>query len=140
MPDLIMVAVLVSLVLLVLLGQWLMNRRARLARGPVPESLGRRCPDGRLVFFHAPRCPACRRMRPLIMQLAQSNPGRVCVLDITEEPQIARDARVIGTPTLMTIVGGRIRHVRLGDVGPATIGRIAGELGLCKRNDRPENP
>ncbi|WP_372591201.1 thioredoxin family protein [Guyparkeria sp.] len=134
MSDLMVVAVLVSLVVLVVLGQWLMNRRAGLARGPVPESLRKRCPEAVLVYFHSPRCRACGRMQPFISGLAESHPGRVCLIDISEVPEIARDARVIGTPTLMTITAGRIRDVRLGDVGPGTLERIASDLGLHESN------
>ena len=139
MSDLIVVVVLLSLVVLVLMGQWLMNRRAALARGPAPESLRERCPEAVMVFFHSRRCPACARMRPVLAELAEANPDRVCLLDVAEEPAVARDSRVIGTPTLMTIEAGTIRNVRLGDVPATAIDRMALEQGLQGRNARPEN-
>jgi len=130
MSDFTVIATLVGLVLLVLAGQWLMARRADLARGPAPGCLLAHCPGAVLVFFHAPGCMACRRMRPVIERLAEANPGRVCQVDITDEPALAREARVVATPTLMVLEDERISDVRLGSVTDAALERLAERLGL----------
>jgi len=130
MSDFIVIGTLVALVLLVLAGQWLMGRRAALARGPAPERLITRCPEAAMVFFHAPGCMACRRMRPVIDRLAAANPGRVCLIDIRDEPSLAREARVVATPTLMLLDGDRISDVRLGSLSEPALQRLATRLGL----------
>lgn len=130
MSDFIVVGILVALVVLVLVGQWLMGRRAALARGPVPDALLAYCPQAVLVFFHARGCMACRRVRPAIDRLAEANPGRVCLVDIGEHPKVAREARVIATPTLMVIESQRIVSVRLGAPGESALGELARRHGL----------
>jgi len=130
MTDFIVIVTLVALVLLVLAGQWLMGRRAALARGPAPEGLIGACPGAVLVFFHTRGCLACRRMHPMIDRLAAVNPGRVCRVDIAEQPALARAARVVATPTLMAIDDGRIVSVRLGTLGEAALVGLARQHGL----------
>lgn len=132
MSDFVIVGTLVLLVLLVLVGQWLMNRRAGLARGDVAPELRDRCPEGGLVFFHAPGCSACRRMYPVIQRWAEADPVRVCLVDISREPSLASASRLVGTPTLMRIEGGRVVEVALGDVGQVRVDRMAGAAGLCE--------
>lgn len=130
MSDFVIVGTLVVLVLLVLVGQWLMNRRASLARGPVPHSLRARCPGARLVFFFSPRCTACRSMSPLVEELAARNPDHVCRVDLSEEPDVGCDARVLGTPTTMFLQDDVITEVLLGDMGRSRLHELARRHGL----------
>lgn len=130
MSDFVIVGTLVVLVLLVLVGQWLMNRRASLARGPAPASLRARCPGARLVFFFSPSCTACRSLSPLVEELAARNPGHVCRVNLSEEPDVGRDARVLGTPTTMFLQDDVITEVLLGDMGPNRLHELACRYGL----------
>jgi thiol-disulfide isomerase/thioredoxin len=138
MSDFIVIGTLVGLVLLVLAGQWLMGRRAGLARGPAPEGLLAHCPGAILVFFHVPGCLACRQMRPAIDRLAAANPGRVCLIDLSREPALAREARVLATPTLMRLEDDRITDVRLGTVSARQLDRLASQVGLETGHDGSE--
>ncbi len=130
MSDFVIVGALVLLVLLVLLGQWLTKRRALLARGPVPVSLRRRCPGARIVFFFSPRCTACRALSPVIGELADRNPDRVCRVDVSVDPDIGRDARVLGTPTTMFLRDDAIAEVVLGGMGRKPLLELARRYGL----------
>lgn len=130
MSDFVIVGTLVVLVLLVLMGQWLMNRRASLARGPAPASLRARCPGARMVFFFSPRCTACRSVSPLVEELAARNPGHVCRVDLSVDPDVGRDARVLGTPTTMFLQDDAIAQVVLGDMGRKRLLELSRRYGL----------
>lgn len=130
MSDFVIVGTLVVLVLLVLVGQWLMNRRASLARGPAPASLRSRCPGATLVFFFSPRCMACRALSPVIEEIAVRNPERVCRVDLSIDPNVGRDARVLGTPTTMFVRDDTIAEVVLGDMGRKRLREKAQQYGL----------
>lgn len=108
-------AVLLLIVILLLIGQWLMKKRARsMEFQPVPASLAAHCSGDGLVFFEAPRCPACRQLRPVVESLAMERNVPICWVNVREFPQIAMDMRIMGTPTLATVQGGKITMVRLG--------------------------
>lgn len=115
MHDLLIPAVLVAVVLLLILGQWLALRRARSIEGvPLPEGLARLCPQAELVFFESVNCRVCHQMHPTLVQIEKSRPISVCRVDILQHPDIAREMRIMGTPTLVLIRDGRVRAVRLG--------------------------
>lgn len=132
MPDMTVPAVLFALVLLILLGQWLVVRRARSMRGqPVPEALVSLCQQkghdfdanqadeepnliNALVTFDAPNCGACRKMAPALETIATSYPGRVFSLSVTEHRALAQTLRIMGTPTMLLIQNGQIAEVFVG--------------------------
>ena len=94
--------------------------KAKGARGKTLEELGPRaadvlghCRDG-LVYFHSPSCIPCRGMGPAVEEVAREYPGRVFVVDVTEDPQAAVAFRVRATPTLMRVRQGRVEAVWLG--------------------------
>lgn len=122
-------AVLLLIVVLLLIGQWLMKKRARsMERQPVPESLAAQCPGDGLVFFEAPRCPACKQLRPVVESLASEHKVPVCWLNVREFPQIAMDMRIMGTPTLVLVLDGKIQAVRLGGADRAGIESLLAKL------------
>lgn len=121
--------ILFGIVILLVIGQWITRRRARSVEGqPAPEGLLSLCPGDGLVFFETSRCPACRQMRPLLERLETESDVRVCRVDIREHPDMAMQLRIMGTPTLMLVIGGRIRSVRLGLVSMKTLQDFAAQL------------
>ncbi|HQS02713.1 MAG: hypothetical protein B7Y07_08630 [Halothiobacillus sp. 24-54-40] len=132
MPDLIVPAVLAGLVLLILLGQWVVQRRAQSMRGQeVPPALwaafvGESPAMARdaeppnfasmnaLIEFGSPNCSACRRMAPVLDQLSAQYPGRVVHLSVLHHRALAQALRIMGTPTLVLIKNGQIAEVFVG--------------------------
>lgn len=69
-----------------------------------------------LVDFWATWCPPCKRLAPLVDQLAAEAAGRyrVVTMNVDENPRTARDHNVMATPTLLVFVAG---HPVRGAVG-----------------------
>jgi thioredoxin 1 len=132
MPDMTVPAVLLALVLLILLGQWLVVRRAKSMRGqPVPEELVRACQStevadnsvhpfedqadmNALVAFDAPNCGACRKMAPILAAIAERYPGRVFSLSVMTHRSLAQSLRIMGTPTMLLVRNDQIVEVFVG--------------------------
>lgn len=132
MPNMTVPAVLFALVLLILLGQWLVVRRAKSMRGQsVPEALVRACHSTELtdnstlsfedradmnvlVAFDAPNCGACRKMAPVLDAIAARYPGRVFSLSVMEHRTLAQTLRIMGTPTMLLVRNGQIVDVFVG--------------------------
>ncbi|WP_407275004.1 thioredoxin family protein [Halothiobacillus sp. DCM-1] len=122
MPDLTVPLVLLGLVVLLLLGQWIVVRRAKSVRGQrVPESVATACAEGdwhfegaRLLVFESAQCVACRRMAPAIRRLQAEYPGRICVLSVTTQRSIALSLRIMATPTVVLIDDEQVIDVFVG--------------------------
>jgi thioredoxin 1 len=63
-----------------------------------------------LLDFTADWCPPCRMIEPVLHQISVEQEGRLLVarLDVDINPLTARDAGVLGMPTLNLYVGGRV--------------------------------
>ena len=63
-----------------------------------------------LLDFTAEWCPPCRMIEPVLREIAAEQEGRLVVarLDVDANPATARDAGVLGMPTLNLYVGGRV--------------------------------
>jgi thioredoxin 1 len=132
MPDMTVPAILFALVLLILLGQWLVVRRAKSMKGqPVPDELLHACQSTEvadnsvhpfenqsdmnvLVAFEAPNCGACRKMAPALANIAERYPGRVFCLSVVEHRALAQTLRIMGTPTMLIVKNGQIVEVFVG--------------------------
>lgn len=133
MSNMTVPAVLFFLVFLILLGQWLVVRRAKSMRGqPVPEELLNACQSSvasgdsagdapqsleamnALVTFDAPNCGACRKMEPVLKTIAEQYPGRVFSLSVTTHRHLAQTLRIMGTPTMLVVKDGQIVDVFVG--------------------------
>jgi len=121
--------ILLGIVLLLVMGQWLATRRARSVEGqPAPAALLAACSESCLVFFESPGCPACRQMRPLLDAIEAESSVRICRVDIREQTELASQLRIMGTPTLMLVSGGKVRAVKLGAVSGKALRDLADKL------------
>ena len=62
-----------------------------------------RSSDARLLFFTAPWCEPCRKMEPLVANLARKYRVQMIVLDFGRSPQAVEDFGVERLPTMILI-------------------------------------
>ncbi|MDO4502088.1 MAG: thioredoxin [Coriobacteriia bacterium] len=69
-----------------------------------------------LVDFSASWCGPCRRVAPIVDEIAQEHEGSVAVfkLDIDESRDIAERYRVMSVPTLMVFQDGQVVNTAIG--------------------------
>jgi len=114
MAGQIFLAALALVVGLILFSHWRIARISRGLRGQPAPPGAEPHPQGVLYYFFSPRCAPCRRMGPVIDELATAHPGQVVKVDVSEEPQRAAAFRVAATPTTLLVRDGRIVEVLLG--------------------------
>ena len=63
-----------------------------------------------LVDFWAPWCGPCRRVAPILDQIAQTLEGKAKVgkVNVDEESALAKAYKVMGIPTLLVFKGGQL--------------------------------
>lgn len=66
-----------------------------------------------LLYFHSPRCGACRGMTPVIAELGRQN-SNVISIDVSRDMETASAYNVRATPTLVVLKQGAIAQVLLG--------------------------
>ena len=83
-----------------------------------------------VVEFTASWCAPCRRMAPILSELAGRHAGRVAlvVVDVEAQPDLAQAWRVTSMPTLLGFRGGRVVAQQVGFSGRAPIERLFAEL------------
>ena len=81
-----------------------------------------------LVDFWAPWCQPCRRLTPVIEQLAASFDGKAKVgkVNADEQPDLASEYGISGLPTLLFFKGGKEPAQRL--TGVKSYDELAREL------------
>lgn len=68
-----------------------------------------------LIDFWASWCMPCRRLSPIIDEIADENPDiKVVKIDIDEEPALAERFEVMGVPSLFVIKNGEIKATLVG--------------------------
>ena len=76
-----------------------------------------------LVDFSATWCGPCKRLDPVVREIAGDYDGRLKVVkvDIDRAPQTAAKFSVLSVPTLLLFVGGTVRDQLTGVVAKRTI-------------------
>jgi thiol-disulfide isomerase/thioredoxin len=111
-----------AVVALLLLGQWLVLRRARRAEGqPAPDTSavdhGIDAPR-RVYYFYSAHCGPCRAIAPLVDRLREEYPNLIKV-DVPVHLELARDFGIAATPSFIVVVEGMVSEVKLGGVSEA---------------------
>ena len=65
------------------------------------------------AYFMSKNCSMCVAMTPVIETLKSAN-SNIVIIDINQDPALAKAFHVYGTPTLMAICAGLITKVKLG--------------------------
>ncbi len=71
-----------------------------------------------LVDFWADWCDPCKRMEPVLEQLAEEMAGklRVVKLNVQNHPNIANQFKVRGLPTFMLFKNGQVQGTQIGAI------------------------
>ena len=92
-----------------------------------------------VVEFTASWCAPCRRLAPVLSELAGRHAGRVAlvVVDVEAQPDLAQAWRVTSMPTLLGFRGGRVVAQQVGFSGRAPVERLFAELAAQGGEDVP---
>lgn len=75
-----------------------------------------------LLDFWAAWCNPCRRLAPIIEQIAIEHPEiKVCKVDVSEEPELAARFQVVNIPTLIVMKDGKTVNQSIGAIPKAQI-------------------
>lgn len=92
------------------------NFEAEVLRSPVPV----------LADFNADWCGPCRAMRPMLEELAQSDPGyKIVSIDIDAESELAEEYDVTSIPCLVLFKGGEEMDRSVGLISKDAIAELA---------------
>jgi thioredoxin 1 len=84
-----------------------------------------------VVEFTARWCAPCRRLAPVLAELATRHAGKVAVfaVDVEAMPHLAQAWKVASMPTLLAFRGGHVVAQQVGFSGRAAVERLFDELG-----------
>ena len=75
-----------------------------------------------LIDFWASWCGPCRMLSPIVDSIAEERTDiKVCKVNIDEEPDLAREFRVMSIPTLVVLKGGKTVNTSVGVVSKEQI-------------------
>ena len=68
-----------------------------------------------LLDFWAPWCGPCQMVLPIVEEIAAERPDiKVCKVNVDENPELAKQFRVMSIPTLVVMEHGEIIHRSVG--------------------------
>lgn len=120
------IVLIVALVIMMQFGLvWCMQKQVG-NTAPDTSALPGRSPtaDERvLLYFHSQHCHACKPMTPLI-EAMRNQYNNVLSLDISGQPQLARDFGIMATPTVAIIADNKISAMRAGSQNQMQLDRL----------------
>lgn len=80
-----------------------------------------------LVDFWATWCGPCQTMGPLVEEIAEERADiKVCKLDVDQEPELARQYRVMSIPTFLVFKEGEVAKRDMGVMSKEELEGLAG--------------
>lgn len=73
-----------------------------------------------LLYFYSQQCGPCRSITPMVDELAQRH-ANVLKVDVTRHLEVARDFRIMGTPSFIVVQDGVVEMMRVGGTTPARL-------------------
>lgn len=94
---------------------WRMQKQVGNTASDISAQLGRSSTTGErlLVHFHSQQCHACKPITPLVEEIRQHHDD-VLSINITNQPQLARDFGITATPMIAIIESSKISSMRAG--------------------------
>ena len=92
-----------------------------------------------VLEFGAPHCPPCRRLEPLLAQLADRYRGRVAVVTVnaSTQPDLANRYQVRSVPTLLAFRRGRVVAQQVGFSSPRRVEELFAGLAAAPAPPAP---
>lgn len=115
--------IVLTLVGLLVLFQFSIYWRSKRMVGRVAPDLGADSEEAggsRLIYFHSPGCGPCRRMTPVIEEMAKKYPN-VSSIDVSRQMEVALKYNVRATPTVVLVKDGKVAKVLLGPQSPGKL-------------------
>ena len=104
---------------------WRMQKQVGNPAPDISQHLGHapRADERVLVYFLSQHCHACKSMTPLIEQM-QKQHDNVLSVNISDQPQLARDFGITATPTVAIIEDSKISAMRAGTLNQKQLDRL----------------
>lgn len=127
-PDFIIAAA--AALLIALLFLWPRWQARRLRRRDLPGLESRLPAEMRgkprlLLYFWSPSCVMCRAMTPVVQQLARERDD-VLAIDLSAQPELARELGIRATPSLVLLEKGRVSALKVGAQSGPQIRKLLG--------------
>ncbi|MCG7898271.1 MAG: thioredoxin family protein [Candidatus Thiodiazotropha lotti] len=83
--------------------------------------------ESRLIYFYSESCPPCKQMTPIIDDLSRHH-GNISKINISDDPEAARQYKIRATPTLILVKDGVIDDILLGAKKTAQIENLLNKI------------